>query len=180
MANSSNKTLTMPIYIGSWKKIFIWHHLRDIKKLNNEKYELVKSLMALSEPGDSGIRNLQLTFCPMASNNLFFFYHCLLTKDSANHFLVLIVYVNDLLISGLYEQDIIDIKTFLNRRFIIKDLVFVHYFRVQRLPDLMKEEFSINVSIHLTYSNIHTLQNLNQSLLLFQKDRDFLMKKGSY
>lgn len=48
--------------------------------------------------------------------------HCLFIKGSSSHFLALLIYIDDVLITGPCEQDIQNAKQFLNQAFTIKDL----------------------------------------------------------
>ncbi|KAK6119598.1 hypothetical protein DH2020_046661 [Rehmannia glutinosa] len=54
--------------------------------------------------------------------------HCLFYKISAGRFLALVVYVDDVLLSGSHEEDIAALKLYLDQFFTIKDLGFAKYF----------------------------------------------------
>ena len=54
--------------------------------------------------------------------------HCLFIKRSSNSFLALLVYVDDVLITGTNEDDILQVKQFLHSVFNIKDLGYAKYF----------------------------------------------------
>ncbi|GAA0186805.1 hypothetical protein LIER_34093 [Lithospermum erythrorhizon] len=54
--------------------------------------------------------------------------HCLFVFNKDNKFVVLIVYVDDILIAGALETDIIHVKEFLHHEFTIKDLRIAKYF----------------------------------------------------
>ncbi|KAL0391906.1 UNVERIFIED_CONTAM: Retrovirus-related Pol polyprotein from transposon RE1 [Sesamum radiatum] len=54
--------------------------------------------------------------------------HCFFTKGNGPSFLALLVYVDDILITGPSLSYIQEIKTYLNRLFTIKDLGFAKYF----------------------------------------------------
>ena len=54
--------------------------------------------------------------------------HCLFIKRSSKSFLALLVYVDDVLITGINEVDILHVKRFLNSVFRIKDLGYAKYF----------------------------------------------------
>lgn len=54
--------------------------------------------------------------------------NCLFTKSTNTSFLALIVYVDDILITGTFEEEIVDLKAFLNTKFSIKDLCHARYF----------------------------------------------------
>ena len=54
--------------------------------------------------------------------------HCLFIKRSSNSFLALLVYVDDVLITGTNEDDILQVKRFLHSVFSIKDLDYAKYF----------------------------------------------------
>ncbi|KAK6125101.1 hypothetical protein DH2020_041165 [Rehmannia glutinosa] len=54
--------------------------------------------------------------------------HCLFIKHSADQFLVLLVYVDDVLVTGTHSQDIDELKQYLDSIFSIKDLGFAKYF----------------------------------------------------
>ncbi|XP_057997178.1 uncharacterized mitochondrial protein AtMg00810-like [Hevea brasiliensis] len=56
------------------------------------------------------------------------FDHCLFTIGSGNDFLALLVYADDLLITGANEERIIAVKQFMDKQFTIKDLGYVKYF----------------------------------------------------
>lgn len=54
--------------------------------------------------------------------------HCLFTTGSGDSFLALLVYVDDVLIAGPNEDEIIRLKRFLDDKFTIKDLGAARYF----------------------------------------------------
>ncbi|KAK6135902.1 hypothetical protein DH2020_030389 [Rehmannia glutinosa] len=54
--------------------------------------------------------------------------HCLFVKGTPHRCLVLLVYVDDVLITGTDSQDIADLKRYLDDLFTIKDLGFAKYF----------------------------------------------------
>ncbi|KAL0325089.1 UNVERIFIED_CONTAM: Retrovirus-related Pol polyprotein from transposon RE1 [Sesamum radiatum] len=54
--------------------------------------------------------------------------HCLFTLSSAHGFLALLVYVDDVLITGTSDTLIQNVKSYLDRLFTIKDLGYVKYF----------------------------------------------------
>lgn len=54
--------------------------------------------------------------------------HCLFLKGDSRSFLALLVYIDDLLITGDDEKGIMDVKDYLNKTFTIKDLGFARYF----------------------------------------------------
>ena len=54
--------------------------------------------------------------------------HCLFIKRSSTSFLALLVYVDDVLITGTNESDILQVKCFLHSVFSIKDLGYAKYF----------------------------------------------------
>ncbi|KAL0433957.1 UNVERIFIED_CONTAM: Retrovirus-related Pol polyprotein from transposon RE1 [Sesamum latifolium] len=54
--------------------------------------------------------------------------HCLFTKSSATEFVLLLVYVDDILIAGDSATAIHDVKTYLNNLFTIKDLGVAKYY----------------------------------------------------
>ena len=54
--------------------------------------------------------------------------HCLFIKRSSKSFLALLVYVDDVLITGTNEVDILHVKRFLHSVFSIKDLGYAKYF----------------------------------------------------
>ena len=53
---------------------------------------------------------------------------CLFTKKSPHSFVALLVYVDDVLITGTHKPDIVAVKHFLHSVFSIKDLGYVKYF----------------------------------------------------
>ncbi|KAL0349510.1 UNVERIFIED_CONTAM: Retrovirus-related Pol polyprotein from transposon RE1 [Sesamum radiatum] len=54
--------------------------------------------------------------------------HCLFIKQSAAGILILLVYVDDVLLTGPSEVEIAEVKHFLDSKFTIKDLGPAHYF----------------------------------------------------
>lgn len=54
--------------------------------------------------------------------------HCLFIKNTDKSFIALLVYVNDVIIIGTCEKEIINVKTYLDKLFTIKDLGCIHYF----------------------------------------------------
>jgi len=54
--------------------------------------------------------------------------HSLFTKKSDPSFLALLVYVDDIILTGNYINDMSEVKNFLNKNFIIKDLGQLSYF----------------------------------------------------
>lgn len=54
--------------------------------------------------------------------------HCLFTKGTGHHFIALLIYVDDILVTSPSLQLITDIKTFLHKSFTIKDLGDAKYF----------------------------------------------------
>ena len=54
--------------------------------------------------------------------------HCLFIKRSSTSFLALLVYVDDVLITGTNENDILQVKRFFHSVFSIKDLGYAKYF----------------------------------------------------
>ena len=54
--------------------------------------------------------------------------HCLFLKRMSHSFFALLVYVDDVLIKGIHEADILRVKQFLNSIFSIEDLSYVKYF----------------------------------------------------
>lgn len=64
--------------------------------------------------------------------------HCLFTKGVENEFLALIVYVDDLLIAGAKEQNIIATKKYLDLQFTNKDLGHAKYFLSIEITQLDK------------------------------------------
>lgn len=54
--------------------------------------------------------------------------HCLFVKNSPKAFTALLVNVDDVLIAGTSEEEITDVKKYLDKVFTIKDLGHVRYF----------------------------------------------------
>lgn len=54
--------------------------------------------------------------------------HCLFVKAYGDYFLALLVYVDDVLITGSYNTEIQSLKDYLHVLFTIKDLGFAEYF----------------------------------------------------
>lgn len=54
--------------------------------------------------------------------------NCLFTLSKPDFFLALLVYVDDVVITGSSKDEIIKMKTFLDQKFSIKDLKFAKYF----------------------------------------------------
>lgn len=54
--------------------------------------------------------------------------HYLFTMSYKYEFLVLVVYINDVLITGIDQNNIEEVKKFLHKEFTIKDLGHVDYF----------------------------------------------------
>ncbi|KAL0392920.1 UNVERIFIED_CONTAM: putative mitochondrial protein [Sesamum radiatum] len=66
--------------------------------------------------------------------------HCLFIKTALDGFLALLVYVDDILVMGPSESLIMEVKSYLDALFTIKDLGYVKYFlglEVARSPDGM-------------------------------------------
>ncbi|KAL0369047.1 UNVERIFIED_CONTAM: Retrovirus-related Pol polyprotein from transposon RE1 [Sesamum calycinum] len=66
--------------------------------------------------------------------------HCLFIKTTTDGFLALLVYVDDILVMGPSESLIMEVKSYLDALFTIKDLGYVKYFlglEVARSPDGM-------------------------------------------
>lgn len=54
--------------------------------------------------------------------------HCLSVKRTPKAFTTLLVYVDDVLITGTCEKDICEVKASLHKIFTIKDLGYIKYF----------------------------------------------------
>ncbi|KAK6124979.1 hypothetical protein DH2020_041253 [Rehmannia glutinosa] len=54
--------------------------------------------------------------------------HCLFTKSTASSFMALIIYVDDVLVTGSNPSDIDELKSYLHKMFTIKDLGHAKYF----------------------------------------------------
>ena len=57
-----------------------------------------------------------------------YFDQCLFIKSTGTFFLAFLIYVDDVLIVGSLEYDILEIKTFLHSCFTIKDMGYAKYF----------------------------------------------------
>ncbi|XP_058008967.1 uncharacterized mitochondrial protein AtMg00810-like [Hevea brasiliensis] len=88
---------------------------------------------------------------------------------SNNHFLVLIVYVDGVLIAGAHELDIINVKHFLDKKFTINYLRYVNYF-------LKLEIARSSVSTFLSQRK-YVLDTIKDVRLMQAKIVDFLMPK---
>lgn len=79
------------------------------------------------------------------------FDHCLFLKSNADHFIVLVVYVDDILVTGTNQNEIRQVKEFLHREFTIKDLGQADYFLG---IGLVHSSQGIFISQHKYISNI--------------------------
>ncbi|WCJ43066.1 Retrovirus-related Pol polyprotein from transposon RE1 [Euphorbia peplus] len=89
--------------------------------------KLIKSLYGLKQAGRQWHHELSTKlqsfgFCRSRND------HCLFTKSSPQGFLALIIYVDDILITGSHEEEIVAVKQYLHSLFTIKDLGNVKYF----------------------------------------------------
>ncbi|KAK4411815.1 Retrovirus-related Pol polyprotein from transposon RE1 [Sesamum angolense] len=115
--------------------------------------------------------------------------HCLFTLSSAHGFLALLVYVDDVLITGTSDTLIQNVKSYLDRLFTIKDLGFVKYFlglEVARSTDGLsvsqhKYICDIVTELHLQDAKTCTTPlpsglkfSANEGALLQEPDRQFL------
>lgn len=62
--------------------------------------------------------------------------NCLFILGNEKCFLVLLVYVDDVLITGTSEEDITEIKVYLHKLFTIKDIGYAKYFFGWKLLDI--------------------------------------------
>lgn len=93
----------------------------------NQVCKLIRSLYGLKQAG----RQWNLEF----SNKLQHFEfsqsssdHCLFIKNTTESFTALLVYVDDVLITGTSKKEINDVKNYLQKTFTIKDLGYARYF----------------------------------------------------
>lgn len=81
-------------------------------------------------------------------------------KNKSAHFLALIIYVDDILISGLYEADITATKSFLDTIFSIKDLGYVKFFLGLKIARSFSRMYLSQQKYILDIINDFRLQNL--------------------
>lgn len=84
--------------------------------------------MGLNNPQGNGTLNLLVNLLVMASYNLVIIIVCSLYPNMIFFFYILLVYVDDVLITGNSEVEIDKVKRFLNQNFTIKDLGNTKYF----------------------------------------------------
>lgn len=95
---------------------------------------------------------------------------CLFTKSTDSNLLVLLVYIDDILISGTSEEQIEETKAYLHNQFTIKDLGYAKYF-------LGIELAKSTSSLYLTQRK-NVMDILADVRLQDTKFVPFLMQKG--
>lgn len=98
------------------------------------------------------------------------FDHCLFIKRSSTSFIILLVYVDDVLIIGDCEKEITKVKDYLDKDFSIKDIGYAHYFL--RL-EIVRGEDGTHVN-----QRKYTLDILTYAGLLGSKAVDTPLPKG--
>ncbi|XP_031253579.1 uncharacterized protein LOC116111548 [Pistacia vera] len=118
----------MPFYMATWMKKSIFFPPDGYSKAQNgEVCKLRKSLYGLKQASRQWNYELctkLLAYSFVQSKHD----HCLFTTPSADNFLALIVYVDDVLVMGPNESDIAAVKAYLHSVFTIKDLGYAKYF----------------------------------------------------
>ena len=100
------------------------------------------------------------------------FYPCLFIKRTGSSFLTLLVYVNDVLIVGSHEDQIMLANNFLDSAFTIKDLSFAKYFlgvEIARHPHGMYLNHQKYILDILTNVGLSGAKPFNTPLLKGQK-----------
>lgn len=97
------------------------------KAYKGQVCKLVKSLYGLKQAGrqwNKELSNKLMSFGFHRSHND----HCLYVKNTQQHFLALVIYVDDILISGSNPIEIQAVKKYLHGLFTIKDMGEANYF----------------------------------------------------
>lgn len=119
------------------------------------KLVTVRLFLALAVASNQPIHQLDINYAYLRSYD-----HCLFIKNKSAHFLALIIYVDDILISGLYEADIAATKSFLDTIFSIKDLGYVKFFLGLKIARSFSRMYLSQQKYILDIINDFQLQNL--------------------
>ncbi|XP_021639034.2 uncharacterized mitochondrial protein AtMg00810-like [Hevea brasiliensis] len=130
---------------------------------------LVKSLYGLKQARRQWNKELtsklhQYGFTQSAHDN------CLFVKGSNVNFLALLVHVDDILITGANEAEILRVKQFLHQTFTIKDMGYARYF--------LGVELARSSSGLFLNQRKYTLDILKDAGILDAKTTDYPMSKG--
>lgn len=96
--------------------------------------------------------------------------HCLFVNTTSKSFAALLVYVDDVLIIGTYEEDIKKVKDYLNEAFSIKDMGYAHFFLGL---EIVRGEGGIHVN-----QRKYVLDILSYTWLLGSKEVDTPLPRG--
>jgi hypothetical protein len=96
------------------------------------------------------------------------------TKKVRSHLIILVLYFDDLILTGSDSKLLNHVKTSLKKKFEMIDLDFLHYFLGLKFCKLMKEFFFPSLSMLVTFFVAFTWTIVNQPILPSSLESSFL------
>ena len=164
----------LPSCIDTFIKKSTWNNLLVLSKMTlallvafkKSLYGLKQAPRAWYAKMDSFLLATDFSRCH-SDNNVY-------TKRVDGHLIILVLYVDDIILTGSDPKLINHVKSILKKKFDMTYLGYQHYFLVLQVLHLRKEFPFLNLSIPVTFSVTFTWKIVNQPLLPFNLESSCL------